>query len=408
MLSKILHTGVYPDLDFYQKREVRILNLFSMVTISGLLAGATNIFFLGAKYPAAIEALMIALMVLVFVFNKQKKYQFAYYTFVISINATILFINKYYHPHTGSYLFYFPLIFCVALLHNPRKPIFHTVISLGIMLAGFLVAEFTDFYFQQAFEFTREQIIILFMYNIGFSVLITIVLVFMIIKQMNSQYGDLTELLDQSKRDQMTISGSLREKEVLLAEVQHRVKNNLAVIIGLLNFQNENAESEETRNALREAKNRVMSIAMVHNQLYRKDDLNKINLNTYLSDLITELLRSHPLFTTVPINKHMQDIDLGIIKTVPLGLVVNEVITNSFKHGFKDNKNPSIDIQLIKLNNMVTLSISDNGVGFPPKESINKQSLGLTLIESLTDQIDGKVEFSNNNGAKVEITFPLN
>ncbi len=206
----------------------------------------------------------------------------------------------------------------------------------------------------------------------------------------------------------MIISGSLKEKDILLAEVQHRVKNNLAVIIGLLNFQNENAESEETRSALREAKNRVMSIAMVHNQLYRKDDLTRINLNTYLSELIAELLRSHPVFQATPINKYMQDIDLGITKTVPLGLMVNEVITNSFKHGFKDNKNPKIDMQLTKSDNIATLSISDNGIGFPPKETINKQSLGLTLIESLTDQIDGKVEFSNNNGAKVEISFPLN
>jgi two-component sensor histidine kinase len=408
MFSKLLNIGIHPDLDFYQKREVKILNLFALVTIFGLILGASNIIFIGANYPALVEAIVAAFMCLVFVFNYQGKYQSSNYTFVLAINGSILFINKYYNAHTGAYLFYFPLVFCIALLHNPKKRFYHTVVSFAIVLACFLLSQFDSMPFIHPQQFSREQNHILFTYNIFFTVIITVVLVFMIIRQLNTQYGDLTELLDKSKRDQVTITGSLREKEVLLAEVQHRVKNNLAVIIGLLNFQNESAESEETRNALREAKNRVMSIAMVHNQLYRKDDLTKINLNSYLSELITELLRSHPVFQATPINKYMQDIDLGITKTVPLGLMVNEVITNSFKHGFKDNKNPKIDLQLTKTDNIATLSISDNGIGFPPKEKINKQSLGLTLIESLTDQIDGKVQFSNSNGAKVEISFPLN
>jgi two-component sensor histidine kinase len=408
MFSKLLNIGIHPDLDFYQRREVKILNLFSFITICGLILGTTNIYFIGDKYPALMEGIVALLMCLVFVFNHKRMYQYANYTFVITINASILFINKYYNPHTGPYLFYFPLLFCVALLHNPRKPLYHTLITLSIVLICFVLAHFTDFYFIQSTQFTREQNHVLFTYNIGFSVIITMALVFMIIRQNNSQHGDLRELLDKTKRDQLTIKGSLKEKEVLLAEVQHRVKNNLAVIIGLLNFQNEAAESDETKNALRDAKNRVMSIAMVHNQLYRKDDLTRINLNSYLSELITELLRAHPVYSTIPINKYMQDLDLSITKTVPLGLMVNEVITNSFKHGFKDNKSPKIDLQLVKLNNIATLSISDNGIGFPPKEKINKQSLGLTLIESLTDQIDGKVQFSNSNGAKVEISFPLN
>lgn len=408
MFSKLLDTGIHNGLDFYQKREVKILNLFSLITISGLIIGTTNIFFIGEAYPAFVEGNVAFLMGLVFIFNHYRRYQIANYTFVITINASILFINEYYDPSTGTYLFYFPLIFCVALLHNPKKPLYRTIVSFLIILLCFLVSRLIPFQFLKTMHFTTEQNHVLFLYNVCFASLITMVLVFMIIRLVNKQYGELTELLDKTKGDQITISGSLKEKEVLLAEIQHRVKNNLAVIIGLLNFQNEAAESVETKNALRDAKNRVMSIAMVHDQLYRKDDLTKINLNKYLSELITELLRSHPVFSTIPINKFMQDLELSITKTVPLGLIVNEVITNSFKHGFQNNKAPKIDLQLTRIDNIAALSISDNGVGFPPKEKINKQSLGLTLIESLTDQIDGKVQFSNSNGARVEISFPLN
>lgn len=407
MFSKLLNIGVHSNLDFYQKREVKILNLFSLITLSGLLLGSTNVFFLGEAYPALSEAIIALLTLSVFFLNHYKKYYAAAYAYVITLNLAIFFINEYYEESTATYLFYFPAIFCVALLHNPNKNIGRTSIFFLIVFASYMLSELFPIPFLRTHSFTAEQNKILFYYNLYFTIIITIILVYMIIKLVNRQYKELDELLTKTKSDQLIISGSLREKEVLLAEIQHRVKNNLAVIIGLLNFQNEAAESEETKNALREAKNRVMSIAMVHNQLYRKDDLTKINLNTYLSELITELLRSHPVFSTIPIHKRMQDIDLSITKTVPLGLVVNEVITNSFKHGFKDNKTPKIDLQLNKLNNIATLSISDNGVGFPPKENINKQSLGLTLIESLTDQIDGKVQFSNSNGAKVEISFPL-
>ena len=96
----------------------------------------------------------------------------------------------------------------------------------------------------------------------------------------SKQYQELDELLSKTKDNQVTISNSLKEKEVLLAEIQHRVKNNLSIMIGLFNFQKETTSNEETKSALLEAKNRVLSIAMVHNQLYRKNDLTKINLNT--------------------------------------------------------------------------------------------------------------------------------
>ncbi|MBK6521058.1 MAG: sensor histidine kinase [Sphingobacteriaceae bacterium] len=209
-----------------------------------------------------------------------------------------------------------------------------------------MVTKLTNITALKGTTFTEEQNRLLFLYNIYFCIILTIVLVFAFIRFLNNQYNELAELLKKNRADQITISNSLKEKEILLAEIQHRVKNNLSVIIGLFNFQSDLTDNQETKTALLEAKNRVLSIAMVHDQLHAKDNFNKINLNTYISELIQELKRSHPVFSHTEINKNMENLSLDISKTIPIGLIVNEVVTNSFKHGFKDHKKPSICLKL--------------------------------------------------------------
>ncbi len=224
---------------------------------------------------------------------------------------------------------------------------------------------------------------------------------------LNKQYSDLAELIDKTKGDKLLIESSLKEKEILLAEIQHRVKNNLSVIIALFNFQKDSTDNEEIKIALNEAKNRVLSIAMVHDQLYKKGNLSQINLENYLSDLIPEVLRSHPLYSNIIVKKQLIPVHLDITKTIPVGLIINEILTNSFKHGFKGiDKTPEIELTLLKSDNFISIKMKDNGIGFPDSFEKNKNSLGISLIESLTEQINGKVTLSNNNGAQVEFSFP--
>lgn len=380
----------------------------ALVIVFGLLIGSTNIFFLGEAYPAIAESIIAICALFVIFLNSKQKYEAAAYAFVVVISATLVFVNQYYDLSTAAYLYYFPVIFCVALLHNPNKPTTRSAIFFSIILGGFLVTKLTNITALKGTTFTEEQNRLLFLYNIYFCIILTIVLVFAFIRFLNNQYNELAELLKKNRADQITISNSLKEKEILLAEIQHRVKNNLSVIIGLFNFQSDLTDNQETKTALLEAKNRVLSIAMVHDQLHAKDNFNKINLNTYISELIQELKRSHPVFSHTEINKNMENLSLDISKTIPIGLIVNEVVTNSFKHGFKDHKKPSICLKLFTQNGLAKLVITDNGVGFPSLSNINRQSLGLSLIESLAEQIDGKASFNNKEGAQVMINFPLN
>jgi two-component sensor histidine kinase len=406
MFSKVLNIGITDRLEFYQKRETKILNLFSLITLTGLLIGTTNIFFLKDHYPVFMVSFEALASFAVLILNHKQIYQASAYVFVISINFTLLYMNLYYHNDTGSYLYYFPLIFCIALLHNPNKSKARAIAFFCIILVSFFGARFLDSSLIQAAKLNDEQNKIIFNYNVNLVAVLTVILVYLVITFINKQYKELSDLLVTSKDDQITIENSLKEKEVLLAEIQHRVKNNLSVIIGLFNLQKDSATNEETKQSITEAKNRVLSIAMVHERLYRKDDLSKINLKYYISELTKEIVRGHHLYKTVTIEESLEDINADITKAVPIGLIVNEVVTNSLKHAFKDtDTKPVLKLSLSRNFDQICIKVEDNGKGFPENKVRSDRSLGLTLIESLANQIDGNIYYLNNNGAGVKLSF---
>jgi len=409
MFSRIINSGVDKTEDFYQKREAKILNTFALIIVAGLLIGSTNYFFLGELYPLFVEILVACIALLIPFFNYRKWYDASAYLFVISLNATLFFITKYYDSSTDTFLFYFPFIFCVALLHNPNKPYYRSFIFFALILISFVSSQFTGFSFSNTEMFSEEQNTLLRNYNILFCVILTVFLVYTFIQMLNKKYIEISKLLVETSKDKEIIANSLKEKETLLSEIQHRVKNNLAIISALFNFQKDMATNEEIKRALSEAQSRVMSISMVHEQLTRKDNLSIINIKDYLNELSNEILRTYPLYNGMEIESNIEEISLDISTAVPIGLIVNEVVNNSFKHGFKGlTATPAITLQLQKTATSALLSISDNGKGFPENPRADNNSLGLTLVESLANQIDGTVSFTNENGARVVVQFPLN
>ncbi|MGZ3899035.1 MAG: sensor histidine kinase [Bacteroidia bacterium] len=409
MFAKVLNIGIDKDNSFYQNRETKVLNLFSLITIVGCLIGTMNVYFLGEAYPSMMVIFEIAASSLILYFNNKKLYVTSAYLFVISMNLTLMHMNIFYSSDTGSFLYYFPLIFCIALLHNPDRTKTRVIIFFSIIGLSLVGARFLHVPFLHKANLTAQQNAVVFNFNINLAAFLTVVLVFLVISLINKQYRELTDLLETVKNDKATIQHSLKEKEVLLAEIQHRVKNNLAVIIGLFNLQKESSTNEETKQSITEAKNRVLSIAMVHERLYRKEDLSKINLKYYISELTKEVVRSHPLYSSVTIKEDIQDLDADITKAVPIGLIINEALTNSLKHGFVNSQvKPTLSVSVQRTFDLICIKVKDNGKGFPAGKNENDRSLGLTLIESLTEQIDGKIYYENKDGgAQVKLTFPV-
>ena len=245
-------------------------------------------------------------------------------------------------------------------------------------------------------------------FNICLSFLLTIFVIALIIRQLNHQHQEYFSLVEQINSDKITIKNSLEEKEILLSEIQHRVKNNLSIIIGLFNMQLEKSENEDYKNLLNEAKNRVLSIAMVHQKIYKKDDLSKINLSSYVSDLVQEIVKSHSLKDSVLVYEDLNNINANLSTAVPVGLIVNEVITNSLKHAFNQSKTDcTLKISLAIFFDKLILKIQDNGIGFPKNNNFQTKNIGLSLIDALSVQLDGKVVFRNENGAVVELAIPI-
>jgi two-component sensor histidine kinase len=203
------------------------------------------------------------------------------------------------------------------------------------------------------------------------------------------------------------IQAALREKEVLLKEIHHRVKNNLQVMCSLLYLQSKNIEDEKTLELLQDGENRVRSMALVHERLYHSEDLARVDFTEYVRSLTGYLFRSYGVHRgVIQLRLDANDIYLGVDTAVPCGLMVNELVSNCLKHAFPGGRGGEIRIKLRSDDDTFTLTVSDNGVGFPEGLDFqNTESLGLRLINTLAGQLEGTIELDRSNGTAFEITF---
>ncbi len=213
--------------------------------------------------------------------------------------------------------------------------------------------------------------------------------------------------ISERKTAENDLKKSLKEKEILLKEIHHRVKNNLQIISSLLDLQEDYVkEDTEAVNVLKESQNRVLSMAMLHEMLYQSKDLNHINFSDYTWNLVSNLLDSYvkPNIQTV-IN--VEEMFLNIETSIPLGLIISELVSNSLKYAFPHSDNGKISIDLHPQKNGYELIISDNGIGIP--ETINFKNntltLGLRLVNNLVDQLDGTIDLNRTHGTKYTIKF---
>jgi PAS domain S-box-containing protein len=213
--------------------------------------------------------------------------------------------------------------------------------------------------------------------------------------------------ITQQKEHEQKIQESLEEKEVLLQEIHHRVKNNLSVISGLLELQRfEPLESIDS--LIDETQSRIKSIATIHEKLYQSDTLAEVDIKEYIEDfteIVWDTFNSEQ--KDITISKDLQHFSIDITKAVPLGLIINELLTNAFKHGFPDIRKGEIRIILKKDPQEVLLSVEDNGHPLPDDFSLeNSNSLGMTLIKTLSSQLDGTIDISQDEWTTFKITFP--
>lgn len=218
----------------------------------------------------------------------------------------------------------------------------------------------------------------------------------------------VTDITAQKKVEKQ-IQASLFEKETLLAEIHHRVKNNLAVVSGLLGLQASYLEDEKAKKLFQESRDRIHSMALIHDKLYQHETLAKIDFCAYINDLVEHIKQSYTSTNTdINFSVVCNDIFLDIKNAVPCGLILNELISNSCKHAFKDRKEAEIKIVCTKMGDKFTMAVRDNGIGFDVKKAFEKpNSLGLTLINALSGQVGGQVKTTYENGTAYYLSFEV-
>ena len=228
-----------------------------------------------------------------------------------------------------------------------------------------------------------------------------------------SEFGNLKKLvlvdtdITSGKLLQKQIEESLKEKDVLLKEIHHRVKNNLQIIISLLNLQSGYIKDPTTLKAVQDGQNRVRSMALVHEKFYQAEELSEIDFGEYVQKLTQYIYQSYGDKTDrIKMIIESDRVGLDMDTAMPSGLLVNEIVSNAYKYAFPGETTGEIKIVLQKKDGKVVFRISDNGVGLPSEINLDAaESLGMQLIQALTAQLDGELEVSRENGTEFKITF---
>ncbi len=216
----------------------------------------------------------------------------------------------------------------------------------------------------------------------------------------------IIENITERKKAEEEIEKSLHEKELLLKEIHHRVKNNLQIISSLLNLQSEAIRDSNDRSLFRDSQDRIRSMALIHEKLYQTEDFSHVDFQQYLRSLLASLFRSYQTPSVVCVEQ-IEDIRLNIDAAIPCGLIVNELVTNALKYAFPDGRAGEVSVSFYRLeDNQLVLEVSDNGIGMPVLDpSKTKDHLGLELVSILVNQIGGKQTVHQDQGTTFRITF---
>jgi PAS domain S-box-containing protein len=217
-------------------------------------------------------------------------------------------------------------------------------------------------------------------------------------------FEDITERRENDKR----LQDSLREKEVLLKEVHHRVKNNMQVISSILNLQSSYIDDEKALSILRESQDRIKSMSFVHESLYQSDTLSEVDFAEYIRNIATNLYHSYGRPQGgIDLQFDLEPVFINLDTSIPCGLVINELVSNALKYAFEGREKGTIGIHLSRLNEkMLRLRVEDNGVGLPENFDVDTaESLGLQLVTTLATQVSGTLTTERDNGTRFTLDF---
>lgn len=363
-----------------------------MIAIPNMIAGIIFLPLLGFSQFLMDCIIGLVSLIAVLFLNFYKNYLWAtYWFFCYGFCLFILPLSIQMGRDSYMILFYFPMVTSMVQLLGRKETLKHLIILSTIGLIA-MIATAVGFKLNLFHaNINPEAITNMAVFNIILCALVT--LAFTLVN------------VSESIRQERLIKKILREKEILLAEVFHRVKNNMTIVTSLLNLKKNMSDSMEVKNALEDCRNRVFSMALVHQKIFNTDNIIGLDFKDYVEKLLNELIQVLGDKENVEIVMKAEDITLELINAIPCGLILNELITNSLKHAQLPNKKLQIQITLKKVGDIIELDIKDNGPGLSKEDISGLHTLGLELIRSLSEQVSGTHSFYNNMGSCFNLKF---
>ncbi|MGP8215578.1 MAG: sensor histidine kinase [Bacteroidia bacterium] len=377
----------------WEKYLTRKLNYYSLISILTLGLAILSYIIIGDYHFITELAVVLCIFPAVIFFNLRFNYVYALYLFYL--NASLIVFLLLFKMGQGSlvYLFFFPLTISLLTLLNRKEMNIHIRILMGmifsLLLANLIGIRFGWFQVM----LSPDELKWVRINNIFFSVFITLLFSMTLSRQNAMQENELLSLLE--------------EKEILLAEVHHRVKNNMAIISSLLNLKKESCSSDETKKVLEDCKNRIYSMALIHKNIYYNKSFKNINFQEYITELAQELIGISAEKDIIKFTVNAIDCNLGIDEAIPCGFIINELLTNSLKYAIVKSQILAITITMKRTGKEVCLKYSDNGYGFSFDNAKSTSSLGMTLIDLLCQQLEAEYSFKNESGSVFDMRFNL-
>ncbi len=395
--------GIKPNGEEKHVKRITLINQYTFIAFLLYLINGVSDLLLGFTYEGIVLGISSLVIILCLYLNKLHHHRISVTILYIFIGLTIYYFGSLAGVQSGDYLYYFPLILSISFAFDARRDRLLIVILFLFTLALILLNAFS-YTETPSYNSNRYS---MFVVNLMLSIATVGFFIYLTGKN-NEMINDLyKQRLKEREESEITVKKALKEKEVLLAELHHRVKNNLAIMVGFFNMRLNTTHNEEARAVLLESKNRVNSMALIHNHLYRKEDFSEINFSTYINDLVEEIKNSYPsLAKMVTVQSDIAAVKLNLNMAIPCALILNELLTNCYKHAFKERDRGHIVIGFTpgKDEQELKLSVSDNGIGL--KDDFNsRDSMGITVIQALSQQLNGKHSYRTENGTHFELVF---
>lgn len=406
--SFISRLGIQAGADPKQVKRFTLINQYLFIALVVYFLNAIADLLYGHLLDAVILFCSSLLFTGMFI-SKKQHHPLSVTVLFIYIALTIFYFGNFASIRAGDYLYYFPLVLAISFVFDLKKDRKIMLFLFCFIILLLLVYAFTYGASPEINMESESERYQMFIINLTLSTATVGFFIYLTVEdnRVNSQLFE--QRLKEKEESEAIIKKTLAEKEILLQELHHRVKNNLAVIVGYFNLKLNVTTNEEARAVLLESRNHVNSMALIHNRLYKTSNFSEMNFSTYLNDLLTEIQESYPSrLRSVKVETHIEDLKLNLSTAVPCALILNELLNNCYKHAFKPGQEGLIQIDLrINKEEEIQLSVKDNGVGL--KEDFDKHdSLGLSVIHGLSEQLNGKCRFFNEGGACFTLIFKKN